>query len=438
MASFEPPADEALALKEAGNALFAKADLEAALEKWLAALVLLQQREPAPATDEVMAKILTNRALALLKLRPPRADEAVEARLACRLAPTYLKASSRSRPYSAASTRRTDAEFAAIAKFGPADEGRRKPRLMERAMEGAARSATRTSAAATSLAGPAPEDADPTPDVSDGVARAQHPARQVPLRGARPPQKQATCEAVKQAYRAAAQEVHPDHLDHADAAKAFARLRTSYEALQTNGGRTRHLMLLRRNPHARPSVLLKVLDEAGSTKGLAAAAAVFIAAELLRLAIADDEPAPAAPVRTFTPGARRRAHGAAFASNAGELYGGATSAEVQSSVASALEKRRDKRRDDAARPRRSATGRRFVDATVIFYLEPETSAGDPDPELYASCSIDTLCSLPSGDDERVVALSARARRAAAAAPPCENYLQAEVAVETAHGWLTTD
>ena len=79
-----------------------------------------------------------------------------------------------------------------------------------------------------------------------------------------------------------------------------------------------------------------------------------------------------------------------------------------------------------------------VDATVIFYLEPETSAGDPDPELYASCSIDTLCSLPSGDDERVVALSARARRAAAAAPPCENYLQAEVAVETAHGWLTTD
>ncbi|KAH8084999.1 hypothetical protein JL720_7712 [Aureococcus anophagefferens] len=93
MASFEPPADEALALKEAGNALFAKADLEAALEKWLAALVLLQQREPAPATDEVMAKILTNRALALLKLRPPRADEAVEeARLACRLAPTYLKA----------------------------------------------------------------------------------------------------------------------------------------------------------------------------------------------------------------------------------------------------------------------------------------------------------------------------------------------------------
>lgn len=80
----------------------------------------------------------------------------------------------------------------------------------------------------------------------------------------------------------------------------------------------------------------------------------------------------------------------------------------------------------------------LVDATVIFYLEPETSAGDPDPELYASCSIDTLCSLPSGDDERVVALSARARRAAAAAPPCENYLQAEVAVETAHGWLTTD
>ena len=115
------------------------------------------------------------------------------------------------------------------------------------------------------------------------------------------PQKQATCEAVKQAYRAAAQEVHPDHLDHADAAKAFARLKTSYEALQTNGGRTRHLMLLRRNPPARPSVLLKVLDEAGSTKGLAAAAAVFIAAELLRLAIADDEPAPAAPVRTFTP-----------------------------------------------------------------------------------------------------------------------------------------
>ncbi|KAH8057330.1 hypothetical protein JL722_6985 [Aureococcus anophagefferens] len=144
------------------------------------------------------------------------------------------------------------------------------------------------------------------------------------------PQKQATCEAVKQAYRAAAQEVHPDHLDHADAAKAFARLRTSYEALQTNGGRTRHLMLLRRNPPARPSVLLKVLDEAGSTKGLAAAAAVFIAAELLRLAIADDEPAPAAP-----------------------LYGGATSAEVQSSVASALEKRRDKRRDDAARPPRA-------------------------------------------------------------------------------------
>ena len=86
------------------------------------------------------------------------------------------------------------------------------------------------------------------------------------------PQKQATCEAVKQAYRAAAQEVHPDHLDHADAAKAFARLKTSYEALQTNGGRTRHLMLLRRNPPARPSVLLKVLDEAGSTKGLATAA----------------------------------------------------------------------------------------------------------------------------------------------------------------------
>jgi len=93
MASFEPPADEALALKEAGNALFAKSSLEPALEKWLAALVLLQQREPAAATDEVMAKILTNRALVLLKLRPPRADEAVEeARLACRLAPTYLKA----------------------------------------------------------------------------------------------------------------------------------------------------------------------------------------------------------------------------------------------------------------------------------------------------------------------------------------------------------
>ncbi|KAH8044612.1 hypothetical protein JL720_17022 [Aureococcus anophagefferens] len=169
------------------------------------------------------------------------------------------------------------------------------------------------------------------------------------------PQKQATCEAVKQAYRAAAQEVHPDHLDHADAAKAFARLRTSYEALQTNGGRTRHLMLLRRNPPARPSVLLKVLDEAGSTKGLAAAAAVFIAAELLRLAIADDEPAPAAPVRTFTPERRATAtpRAPAFASNAGELYGGATSAEVQSSVASALEKRRDKRRDDAAAPLRA-------------------------------------------------------------------------------------
>ena len=57
MASFEPPADEALALKEAGNALFAKSSLEPALEKWLAALVLLQQREPAPATDEVMAKM---------------------------------------------------------------------------------------------------------------------------------------------------------------------------------------------------------------------------------------------------------------------------------------------------------------------------------------------------------------------------------------------
>ena len=91
-----------------------------------------------------------------------------------------------------------------------------------------------------------------------------------------------------------------------------------------------------------------------------------------------------------------------------------------------------------ARRRPCHTTHPQVDATVIFYLEPETSAGDPDPELYASCSIDTLCSLPSGDDERVVALSARARRAAAAAPPCENYLQAEVAVETAHGWLTTD
>ena len=40
--------------------------------------------------------------------------------------------------------------------------------------------------------------------------------------------------------------------------------------------------------------------------------------------------------------------------------------------------------------------------------------------------------------DEITALSARARRAAAAAPPCENYLQAEVAVETAHGWLTTD
>ena len=95
-------------------------------------------------------------------------------------------------------------------------------------------------------------------------------------------------------------------------------------------------------------------------------------------------------------------------------------------------------RDGLPRRRPCHTTQSQVDATVIFYLEPETSAGDPDPELYASCSIDTLCSLPSGDDERVVALSARARRAAAAAPPCENYLQAEVAVETAHGWLTTD
>ena len=95
-------------------------------------------------------------------------------------------------------------------------------------------------------------------------------------------------------------------------------------------------------------------------------------------------------------------------------------------------------RDGSPRRRPRHTTQPQVDATVIFYLEPETSAGDPDPELYASCSIDTLCSLPSGDDERVVALSARARRAAAAAPPCENYLQAEVAVETAHGWLTTD
>ena len=95
-------------------------------------------------------------------------------------------------------------------------------------------------------------------------------------------------------------------------------------------------------------------------------------------------------------------------------------------------------RDGLPRRRPRHTTQPQVDATVIFYLEPETSAGDPDPELYASCSIDTLCSLPSGDDERVVALSARARRAAAAAPPCENYLQAEVAVETAHGWLTTD
>ena len=79
----------------------------------------------------------------------------------------------------------------------------------------------------------------------------------------------------------------------------------------------------------------------------------------------------------------------------------------------------------------------LLEATVIFFLEALTSAEGPRP-VYASCSIDTLCSLPSGDDERVVALSARARRAAAAAPPCENYLQAEVAVETAHGWLTTD
>ena len=101
-------------------------------------------------------------------------------------------------------------------------------------------------------------------------------------------------------------------------------------------------------------------------------------------------------------------------------------------------RRRRRARRSPATPTVSHDTTSQVDATVIFYLEPETSAGDPDPELYASCSIDTLCSLPSGDDERVVALSARARRAAAAAPPCENYLQAEVAVETAHGWLTTD
>ncbi|KAH8072758.1 hypothetical protein JL721_3404 [Aureococcus anophagefferens] len=187
MASFEPPADEALALKEAGNALFAKADLEPALEKWLAALVLLQQREPAAATDEVMAKILTNRALALLKLRPPRADEAVEeARLACRLAPTYLKARYRlatalvasgdaagaaeARAAHAAALalaavqRRvyaapTDAEFAAIAKFGPADEGRRRAaELVERAMEECrALGDAHFSRGDFALAGPAPE-----------------------------------------------------------------------------------------------------------------------------------------------------------------------------------------------------------------------------------------------------------------------------------------
>ncbi|KAH8057331.1 hypothetical protein JL722_6986 [Aureococcus anophagefferens] len=249
MASFEPPADEALALKEAGNALFAKADLEPALEKWLAALVLLQQREPAAATDEVMAKILTNRALALLKLRPPRADEAVPPRdrsrprragaaeaaahaaavgtaadaaaedeeragrdalqrdpcggqdplelvgeapsphgdaratassdgngqavaasaryeaegdhersAACdlrRVSSQLALAAVQRRVYAAP----TDAEFAAIAKFGPADEGRRRAaELMERAMEECrALGDAHFSRGDFALAGPAPE-----------------------------------------------------------------------------------------------------------------------------------------------------------------------------------------------------------------------------------------------------------------------------------------
>ncbi|KAH8085000.1 hypothetical protein JL720_7713 [Aureococcus anophagefferens] len=235
----------------------------------------------------------------------------------------------------------TDAEFAAIATFGPADEGRRKAaELMERAME-----ARGASAAAASATG----------DACVELARLEFQGRGGPA------DREAAAALCAQA-RAAATPPRAARLAQLDELEALARwLHSSgtVEASREEEGDTplgiptaaaRATSCSCGEP-SRGGVLLKVLDEAGSTKGLAAAAAVFIAAELLRLAIADDEPAPA-------PSARSRRGGggdarAAFASNAGELYGGATSAEVQSSVASALEKRRDKRRDDAARPPRA-------------------------------------------------------------------------------------
>ena len=162
------------------------------------------------------------------------------------------------------------------------------------------------------------------------------------------PPEQTTSAAVKQAYLKLAQAVHPDHLAHADAPKAFSRLKTSYEALQSNSGRTSHLMYIKRNPPRQPSVVLKVLEEAGSTRGLATAAAVFLAAECLRLAIADDATvttsAPAEP-----PAPSRRAtttpRAPAFASNAGEPLIGASNAEIQSKVASGLKAARLRRLD---------------------------------------------------------------------------------------------
>ena len=169
---------------------------------------------------------------------------------------------------------------------------------------------------------------------------------------------QTTSAEVKKAYRSLCLQVHPDQCSSPDATEAFAKLKTSYEALESASGRTRHLMFIKRNPPKKPSVIAPFLEQVGSTKSLITAVAVFLAAEALRLAVADDAPdAAAAPAaapapQVVAPQMTRAPRAPAFSSNEGEEYSGYTAEQINDKVHTGLvaaRERRAKKKREAAR-----------------------------------------------------------------------------------------
>jgi len=175
------------------------------------------------------------------------------------------------------------------------------------------------------------------------------------------PRAQTTSAAIKTAYLAQAQAVHPDHLDHPDAPKAFAKLKASYEALASQAGRTSHLLRRPARPAAPGGAASSsrrvpragaFLERMASGTGLCVAAAVFLAAELVRLAVADDAPAAVAePVAA--PASReptRRPRAPAFASNEGEAYEGYSQEHIRDRVQDGIHRARARRRAATTAP----------------------------------------------------------------------------------------